>query len=164
MFDAESDLFARIVIFPTHFSLRAGVEFLTFNCIVPRPRLDKDGISIIKCSEIKFGNLIKQGELIVNSQKKREKILELEFYGCVFMLRDSICENFELFQKGKDKSHFLMKYKNVDYDKPFPYSDTELMKNHNLLLQDSVIVKREEMIEINSKNNVWDIICDKFSI
>lgn len=161
---APVDLFARVLVYPNHFEVKRKRKLEPIKSLFPRPDSDKDGVSLIKCVEIKtFEHLIGQGENIVKGQKNiniRNNIFDYEplFYGCLFMLEDIINQNFDLFQKGGKSYHYILKHKSVNYKETFPYDEIHVVKAHKILLGKSLVKTANELEELAKKPNNWEII------
>lgn len=158
---APVDLFARILVYPNHFNVgvsKKGDNLNPLKSLFPRPDSDKDGISIIKCSEIKFGDLIKQGENIVKNQRRKKDTPELSFYGILFILEGFTNQSFDLLQKGNKSYHYVLKHKEVNYKEFFPFDNMLLIGEHNLLLEDSLVKTASELEDLAKTPNNWEII------
>lgn len=151
--NVSAEFFARIVIYPNHFDTKKNK--ISYTCFAPRPK--EEGISIIKCNEIELTALIARGETIIANQKSPEVF----FYGCVFILRDIFDNHFSLFQNGKDKNHYLIKHKEIDYKQPFPSNNILIMRQHFDLVIKSIIITKDELNILVDTTNYWELIYNR---
>ena len=173
---ASDDLFARITLHPEHFNEVSEFEeedeedgeniIRPMKIYFPRASgLDKNGISIFKCSELNsFEDLLKQGEFITNNQRKQNESnnisVQTEFYGCAFVLQETILTNerFELAQSGRNPYHYSLKHKGVTYTDRFPYHKQNIVREHWVLVQKSLIKKADELKVLANNLKNWEII------
>jgi hypothetical protein len=161
---APVDLFARVLVYPNHFDSKRKRKLEPIKSLFPRPDSDKDGVSLIKCVEIKtIENLIGQGENIIKGQKNiniKNKLFDYEplLYGCLFMLEDIINQDFDLFQKGGKLYHYVLKHKEVNYKETFPYDKIDVVKAHKKLLGKSLVKTASELEGLAKNPNNWEII------
>jgi hypothetical protein len=153
----RSEIFARILIFPNHFER----DKISLECFYPRP-IEKDGISVCKCSEIELTELKRLGEQIAERQKQTTIITE--FKGILFFLAQSANGVFDYQQTGHKKYHYTIKHKSVNYqNKPFQPTP-DIIADHRVLLNESLFLSKNEIDELlttyDEANDIsrWNII------